>query len=102
MAVQWADYVRRVTRGQTQAQIAAKTGIAESNVGRWIRGQGGQPKPDSVVVLARAYNQPTTEALIAAGWLAADDVDVSKQRTPLSAYSNAELLDELRRRTVND
>lgn len=96
----WPEYVRRVTRGHTQAQIAKMTGIAESNIGRWMRGERGQPKPDKVLDLAKAFGQPPAEALIAAGYLT--DADVSAKRTPLSAYTMAELLDELRRRTVDD
>lgn len=96
----WPEYVRRVTRGCTQAQIATRTGVAESNIGRWMRGERGQPKPDSVLALAKAFGQPPLEALIAAGYISADDVTV--RRTPLSAYTLAELIDELRRRTVDD
>jgi transcriptional regulator with XRE-family HTH domain len=94
----WPEYVRRVTRGHTQAQIAKKSGVAESNIGRWIRGEHGQPKPDNVLALAKAFGQPVVEALVAAGYLSADEVNV--ERTPLSAYTDIELLDELRRRTV--
>lgn len=97
----WPEYVRRVTRGMTQAQIADKMGgIAASNVGRWLRGDPGTPRADSVVALAKAFGQPPLEALIAAGYLT--DADVSTKRTPLSAYTMAELIDELRRRTVDD
>lgn len=92
----WPDYVRRITRGLTQVQIAERSGLAQSNIGRWLRGEPGQPKPDKVLTLAAAFGQPPAEALIAAGYLTADDV--ATKRTPLSAYSEAELLDELRRR----
>lgn len=95
----WAEYLRRVTQGDTQAQIASRTGLAESNVGRWLREQGGRPKPDSVIAVATAYGQPPMEALIAAGYATPNDL-TAPARTPLSAYSLAELLDEVRRRTV--
>lgn len=96
----WPEYVRRVTRGLTQAQIAERSGLAQSNIGRWIRGEPGQPKPDKVLAFAAAFGQPPAEALIAAGYLT--DADVATKRTPLSAYTMAELIDELRRRTVDD
>lgn len=95
----WPEYVRRVTRGHSQAQIAAKTGVAESNISRWMRGTHGQPKPENVLALAKAFDQPPIEALIAAGYVSREDVNA--ERTPLSAYTMAELIDELRRRTVD-
>lgn len=95
----WSEYVRRITRGYTQAQIADRAGVAESNVGRWLRGQRGRPLPDSVLALAKAFDRPPVEALIAAGWVTAEDVTMPA-RTPLSVYSLSDLLDEVRRRTV--
>ena len=96
MPESWPEYVRRITRGHTQAQISKRSGVSETNVGRWLRGERGQPKPDTVIALAKAFGQPPAEALIAAGWLEPDDT--RGNRTPLSAYTYAELIEELRRR----
>lgn len=93
----WPTYVRRVAAGLTQAQIAERTGAAPSNVGRWLRGERGQPTAANVLAFARAFNQPVMEAMIAAGYFTPDEVG-STARTPLSEYSKLELLDELRRR----
>ena len=98
MPVNWSQYVRRITRGQTQTQIAERSGVAQTNIGRWLRGDPGMPRAESVVALARAYGQPPTEALVAAGYITAPEGE-STGRTPLSAYSTSDLLDELRRRT---
>jgi len=104
----WSEYVRRITRGHTQAQIAAKADVAESNVGRWMRGERGQPRPDNVIALARAFGQCPAEALIAAGWLTEQDLAGWTRegdgwaRTPLLAYSYRELIDELQRRNPED
>lgn len=95
----WPTYVRRIAGRMTQAQIAAKVGsVSTANVGRWVRGEPGQPNADNVIAFARAFNQPVGEALAAAGYL--DEADVATAaRTPLTEYTSAELFDELRRRT---
>ena len=94
----WPGYVRRVAAGLTQAQIASRIGsVSTSNVGRWLRGEPGQPAADNVIAFARAFDQPVIEALIAAAYLAPDE-NGSTGRTPLSQYTRAELLDELLRR----
>jgi len=85
----------------TIAQISDRSGVAQSNVGRWLRGERGQPKPDSVIAFARAFDQPVVEALVAAGYVDRSDV-AAGARTPLDEYSTAEIIDELRRRTVAD
>ncbi len=94
----WSAYVRRVTGGLKQAKIAEKTGLAQTNVGRWLRGDPGAPKADSVIAFARAFGQPPVEALVAAGYLTEAEA-AAKSRTLLVEYSDRELLDELRRRT---
>lgn len=95
----WAEYVRRVSAGLTQTQIAEKSGVAQTNVGRWLRGDPGQPKADSVVAFARAFKQPPVEALIAAGYLSIEEGAPGKgARTNLSQYSSDELIAELRSR----
>ena len=97
---QWAQYVRQVAGNLNQLEIAAKTGIAQSNVGRWLRGEPGLPKAESVVALARAFDQPPIEALVAAGYITEEEAGAKARRgrTPLNDYTEAELLDELRRR----
>ena len=50
MVEKWPEYVRRVSGGLTQAQIAERIDVAPSNVGRWLRGEPGLPKAESVIV----------------------------------------------------
>lgn len=95
----WPDYVRRLSGNLNQTQVAEKTGMAQSNVGRWLRGERAVPRAESVIAFARAFDQPPVEALIAAGYLKPEDA-ASTARTPLAEYSISEILDELRRRTV--
>lgn len=85
----------------TIAQISDQCGVAQSNVGRWLRGERGQPKTESVIAFAKAFDQPVVEALIAAAYVDRSDV-AAGARTPLTEYGTGELLDELRRRTVGD
>ena len=93
----WSEYVRRIAAGLTHAQISEKCGVAQSNVGRWLRGERAQPKPDSVIAFARAFDQPVVEALVAAQYISPADAG-STARTPLSRYSYNELITELLRR----
>jgi len=51
-----------------------------------------------VIAFCRAFQLPPLEALAAAGYLTAAEA-ASTARTPLGAYSTAELFDEMRRRT---
>lgn len=95
----WPEYVRRVASGLTQAQIAARVGVSTSSAGSWVRGDPVQPDADKVIAFAKAFDQPPLEALTAAGYFTADET-IPQARTPLSAYTDIELLDELRRRTV--
>jgi len=98
----WTDYVRRIAENLNQLEIAAKTGISQTNIGRWLRGAPGLPKADNVVQFARAFSQPPVEALMAAGYITYDEAGVQATlpttRTPLRDYSDRELFDELSRR----
>ena len=97
----WSAYVRRLSGTMNQTEVAEKVGMAQSNVGRWLRGERAVPRAESVIAFARAFNQPPVEALIAAGYLTPDEA-ASTARTPLSQYSRDELFDELRNRFPAD
>lgn len=99
MAVElWSEYVRRVAGTYTQIQIAEKTGLAQSSVGAWLRGQPGVPRAESVITFARAYNQSPIEALVAAGYISDGEAGTTA-RTPLAQYTSDELFDELKGRS---
>lgn len=101
MMDRWPAYVRRVAEGLTQAQIAARTGgVSTSNIGRWLRGEPGQPEAGNVIAFAKAFGRPPLEALTAAGYFSDDEI-IPEARTPLSQYSTDELIDELRLRTLS-
>jgi hypothetical protein len=93
---EWSAYVRRVVGTMNQIDIAARTGLAQTNVGRWLRGAPGQPRANSAVQFARAFDQSPLEALVAAGYLTAEEANATVIMRPgLSEYSPAELLAEL-------
>lgn len=95
----WAQYVKRIAGGLTQTQVAEKSGVAQTNIGRWLRGDPGLPKAESVVAFARAFQQPPVEALVAAGYITFEEgSNRYGARTPLSEYRDDELINELRRR----
>ena len=93
----WTSYVRRVASGLGQLEIAAKTGLAQTNIGRWLRSEPVIPKAESVVAFARAFNEPPIEALVAAGYITAEEAGAKarKSKTPLREYSEVELLEEM-------
>jgi transcriptional regulator with XRE-family HTH domain len=98
MAVEddWSAYVRRVVGDMNQLDIAARTGLAQTNVGRWLRGAPGQPRAESAVQFARTFGREPLEALIAAGYLTAAEAGATVILRPgLAEYSSAELLAEL-------
>ena len=64
----WPAYLRRVSAGATQAQIAARVGVGRLSVCNWLRGTT-HPKAETVIDVARAYRRSPVEALIAARYL---------------------------------
>lgn len=97
----WAEYVRRVTRSMSQTEIAEKSGVAQTAVGRWLRGDTGAPRAESVVAFARAVGKPPIEALIAAGYLEPDEAcGIASVQSSIRDFTTDELLNEVRRRTI--
>lgn len=68
MSTDWPSYMRRVTAGATQVQIAEQTGIEQTSISRWMLGKN-RPRAELVIQFARAYHRSPVEALIAAGYL---------------------------------
>jgi len=74
MTETWPEYLRRITGGQTQAQIAERIGIGRLSVCNWLHGKT-KPKAETAITVARAYHRPPTEALLAASYLNHDELD---------------------------
>lgn len=91
----WPQYVARISDEARNVDISRAIGVSESTITRWRDGK--LPTPTLAVSVARAYNQPPLEALVAAGYLAVDDVraHVSIRFVPLSDVTDVELANEL-------
>lgn len=99
MDTDWWNYVSEVAGGATQRSISVRTDIEQSAISRWKRGKG--ISVESVIKFARAYGRPPVEAIIAAGYITADEagVPISVQNNPpLDEIPTEELHEEIGRR----
>lgn len=96
----WAEYLRAITAGATGRQIAQATGIGEATISRWLKGTT-DPAPRQVVTVARAYDIPPLDALIATGYLSEEEAN-RQGGTPrtlqLREFTDHELALEMLRR----
>lgn len=93
----WNEYMAATAEGLNDARIAEALSISPSTVGRWRAGTV-DPKPRQVVAFARAFNDNPLAALVAAGYLTADDLgDDVTVRLPadVADVSTIQLLDEV-------
>ncbi|MBM7504220.1 helix-turn-helix domain-containing protein [Agromyces aurantiacus] len=95
----WAEYVRAVAGRDSGREVALKTGSSESAISRWKSGYS-VPDPRQVVTIARAYNRNPVEALIAAGYLTADEASIPMTQPSLRDFSDLELAREMLRRAA--
>lgn len=99
MSNDWGTYLRAITDGSSGAEIARKLGVSDSKVSYWKRGER-PPTISEAIAVSRAFGRPPLEGLVAAGYLAADEVSdhVTVQPAVLGKFTDAELADELLRR----
>ena len=74
MTETWPEYLRRITGGQTQSQIAQQIGIGRLSVCHWLHGKT-RPEAETVITVAQADRRSPIEALLAASYLKADELD---------------------------
>lgn len=86
------------TTGTTQKAISEETGIEQTVLSRWKLGRN-RPDAQNVIQFARATNRPPVEALIAAGYLAPEEVGgaIEIAQSPAD-LTDEELLTEVRTR----
>ena len=100
MTETWPEYLRRITVGETQGQIAERIGIGRLSVCHWLHGKT-RPKAETAIAVARAYDRPPIEALLASGYVKADEVRLPVEvRCSPAVLSAEELAEEVRRRLV--
>ena len=98
MSETWPEYLRRITRGQTQAQIAQQIGVGRLSVHNWLHGRT-RPKAETAITVAQVYQRSPLEALLAAAYLEPGDlgdavaVPMSLRDVPAQAIT-----EEVRRR----
>jgi len=73
MSETWPEYLRRITRGQTQAQIAQQIGVGRLSVNHWLHGRT-RPKAETAITVAQVYRRSPLEALLAAAYLEPTDL----------------------------
>lgn len=100
MTETWPEYLRRITGGQTQSQIAERTGIGRLSVCHWLHGKT-RPKPETAIAVARVYDRSPIEALLAAGYLSHAEVRLPiESRCSPRDLAAEEIAAEVRRRLV--
>lgn len=95
----WWEYVLDVSQKAGPAEIEEQTGIPSPTVSRWspdAKGGPARPSPDNVTRFARGYRRSPLEALISAGYICRDDLNLPIE-TPVSMgdVSDDDLLKEL-------
>jgi transcriptional regulator with XRE-family HTH domain len=101
-ASQWTDYVQSVVEpGERQIDIAARTGIDQTTISRWLSGDQKSITPRSVALFARGYGRPVLEAFVVAGFLTESEagLKISDVVDPRK-LSDAVLLREVQRRLL--
>lgn len=93
----WWTYVTRNAPRRSRGDIGGLAGVDPSQVSRWK--SGGTPRPESAIRFARSIGGDPIEALIVAGFLAADEAcGPTVVRTGGGDLSDEELLGEIRAR----
>jgi transcriptional regulator with XRE-family HTH domain len=93
----WGTYVLAIS--DNQSEISKAAGVAQSTVSRWMAGE--QPKPVSVISLARHYRMSPVAALVAAGFLKASEITdsgVQPRGLAMHEFTELELAKEIVRR----
>lgn len=99
-SVDWATYLKVIADGASGAVIAGRLGIADTTVSRWLLGTA-KPRPHQVVTIAREFNVHPLQALIAAGYLEPDEVDlaaITPRKLQLREFTELEIAEEMVRR----
>lgn len=95
----WWQYVQRYLDkfGWTPSDLSRQADINRSIISRWK--EGATPEVETARKVAKAFQRPMPEVLIASGLVTKDELDVSDIAvSPLDQLTDGELLAELGRR----
>lgn len=94
----WWTYLKTVAGTEDGQTIADAAGVSPPQVSRWKSGKN-RPDADKLARFARTYQRPPVEALVAAGYLTANEAAeaIEIHRGP-DALTDDELLTEIRQR----
>lgn len=95
----WAEYVQNIIGDDSQAQAAAKAGLNQATVNRWVHGLRHTRSTEAVTKLAHAYQRPVLEAFVQAGLISPSDAKVRVVLVEVGKLTTDELISELQRRT---
>jgi transcriptional regulator with XRE-family HTH domain len=92
----WWQYVERITRGASGAEIARKVEFDQSAISRWKNGE--RPRWDFVLKFARAYGRNVLEALAEAEYITDAEANVHEVKVEIEDLSMEQLAEEMLRR----
>jgi hypothetical protein len=96
----WAEYVHDVLdkHGADANEAGRRMGIHPDGIRRWLRHQN-EPLVDKVMKFAAAFNEPVTEAFIAAGYMTPNQAGLPVEvKQSIRDLSDDQLLAEVARR----
>lgn len=93
------DWLDQVIGTDSNRAAAEKAGIEQSSL--LNRRKRGGVTAEDVIAIARAYNRPVVEALVATGFLTSSEAFDSNMRSTLAEASDANLANEILRRLQN-
>lgn len=93
----WSEWLHRqmTAKDVDQTTLAGAAGYNKSIVSNWLADKTGQPKLDSVRRTADALGVSVAEALVAAEYISADELQNSRLPADISAIDTADLLREV-------
>lgn len=98
----WTTYVKRVIGNDTQTQVAAKTGINQTTISRWLNPDPTKDRrisSQSVAAFARGYGREVLEAFVVAGFLTKEEAGMTtSEPADLAEVDDATLIAEVQRR----
>lgn len=92
----WLGFVLDVVGDAPQAEIATRTGLNQATVSRWLSGRRSVTA-ESAILFARGYQVNPITALVAAGYLTAEEADLPRAWL-LDQVPTSRLIGELARR----